>query len=97
MTLSPPSLDANSISTKMNGSVFTILQLSIGPPTGVIALSTSAAVVPRAKFCAMTQNGPARPRMEKLDDAAAGAGLIVTCWAASAEESTRDRAEASLF
>jgi hypothetical protein len=33
------------------------------PPTGVIALSISAAVVPGAKFCAITTNGPARPRI----------------------------------
>lgn len=32
-------------------------------PMGVIALSISAAVVPGAKFCAMTTKGPARPRI----------------------------------
>ena len=97
MTLSPPSFDENSISTRMNGSVLMTLQLSIGPPIGVIALSTSAAVVPFAKFCAMTQKGPAMPRMEKLGAAAAGLLTMLTCWAASAEESMRERAEESLF
>jgi hypothetical protein len=33
------------------------------PPIGVTALSMSAAVVPGAKFCAMTTKGPARPLM----------------------------------
>jgi len=33
------------------------------PPIGVIALSISAAVVPGAKFCAITAKGPARPLM----------------------------------
>lgn len=50
MTLSPPSLDANTISIIKNGCVLTTLQLIISPPTGVIALSTSAGVVPGAKF-----------------------------------------------
>lgn len=63
MTFSPPSLDANAISTTMNGCVLTISQLTISPPTGVIALSISAAVVPGAKFCAMTAKGPASPRI----------------------------------
>ena len=34
------------------------------PPTGVIALSISAAVVPKAKFLAITAYGPASPRIE---------------------------------
>lgn len=63
MTFSPPSLDANAISTMMNGCVLTISQPTISPPTGVIALSISAAVVPGAKFCAMTAKGPASPRI----------------------------------
>jgi len=39
-------------------------QLSATPPTGVIALSISAAVVPNAKFFAMTIYGPAIPRID---------------------------------
>lgn len=61
MIFSPPSLEANAISTTMNGCVLTISQLTISPPTGVIALSISAAVVPGAKFCAMMAKGPASP------------------------------------
>ncbi len=34
------------------------------PPIGVMALSISAAVVPGAKFSAITTEGPARPRMD---------------------------------
>jgi len=41
-----------------------IRQLNATPPTGVVALSISAAVVPGAKFLAMTMYGPAIPRME---------------------------------
>jgi hypothetical protein len=44
----------------------------------------------------MTQNGPAIPRMEKLG-AAAGLLTMLTCCAASADESMRERAEESLF
>jgi hypothetical protein len=40
------------------------LHLSTGPPIGAMALSISAAVVPGAKFSAMTIAGPAMPRME---------------------------------
>lgn len=48
----------------MIGLVFTTLHASISPPTGVITLSISAAVVPGAKFCISTENGPASPRIE---------------------------------
>jgi len=40
-------------------------QLKLTPPTGVIALSISAAVVPKAKFLAMTTYGPASPLIVK--------------------------------
>ena len=64
MTLSPPSLEANTISTTMKGCVLMILHCSIGPPIGVMALSTSAAVVPGAKFWPMMVKGPASPRID---------------------------------
>lgn len=77
ITRSPPSRDTNSISTRINGLVLTIRQLAISPPTGVMALSMSAAVVPGAKFCAMTLKGPASPRIVRF---CAGFGLItLTC------------------
>ena len=41
-----------------------ITQLTTTPPTGVIALSISAVVVPGARFLAITKYGPARPRMD---------------------------------
>lgn len=77
MTLSAPSLDAKTISTMMNGFVFTMRQSSISPPIGVMALSTSAAVVPGAKFCAMTVKGPASPR---IDMPCGGARTLTCCW-----------------
>lgn len=97
MTLSPPSRDENIISMRMKGSSLIRRQLSMGPPIGVKALSTSAAVVPLAKFCAITQYGPARPLMAKeVVLAAAAAGLTLTCCATSGSVSMRSRALASL-
>lgn len=98
MTRSPPSRDVNAISTIMMGFDLTIRQLTISPPTGVMALSMSAAVVPGAKFCAMTVNGPARPRMVipmglLLAAPAAPLGLMMlTCCGASVDVSMRSRA-----
>lgn len=63
ITLSPPSLDANTISIISSGCDLTTRHETISPPTGVMALSTSAGVVPGAKFCPSTANGPARPRI----------------------------------
>lgn len=40
------------------------LHFRTGPPIGAMALSISAAVVPGAKFSAITTAGPAIPRME---------------------------------
>jgi hypothetical protein len=54
---------SKTISAMTIGSVFSNRQLCTRPPTGVTALSMSAAVVPGAKFCAMTTKGPARPLM----------------------------------
>lgn len=99
ITRSPPSRDANAISTIKMGFDLTIRQLTISPPTGVMALSMSAAVVPGAKFCAMTVNGPARPRMvipmglPLLAAPAAPLGLMMlTCCGASVDVSMRSRA-----
>lgn len=61
ITLSAPSLLSNTISAITIGLCFMIRQLSIRPPMGVMAFSISAAVVPGAKFCAITAKGPARP------------------------------------
>lgn len=63
MMLSAPSLLSTTISAITIGLAFSIRQLVTTPPTGVMAFSMSAAVVPGAKFCAMTTNGPARPRI----------------------------------
>ena len=63
MILSAPSLLSNTISAMTIGLDFSSRQLLTTPPTGVIAFSISAAVVPGAKFCAMTTNGPASPRI----------------------------------
>jgi hypothetical protein len=73
ITLSAPSLLSKTISAITIGFVLTIRQLLINPPTGVIALSMSAAVVPGAKFCASTTNGPARPRIVKPFSGTVGA------------------------
>lgn len=93
MTRSPPSLETNDISTIMMGWVLMILQPTISPPTGVMALSISAAVVPGAKFCAMTLKGPARPRIVMLgaDDL-----TMLTCCGASPDVSMRSTAAESL-
>lgn len=50
MTLSAPSLVSNIISAMTVGTAVIILHRIILPPTGAIALSISAAVVPGAKF-----------------------------------------------
>lgn len=63
MTLSAPSLLSNVISA-VTGFAAVMMHLMIGPPIGTIALSISAAVVPGAKFSAMTVYGPASPRMD---------------------------------
>lgn len=63
MTLSAPSLLSKTISAMTIGCCFSTRQLVTMPPTGVMALSMSAAVVPGAKFCAITTNGPASPLM----------------------------------
>lgn len=63
ITASAPSLLSNTISAITIGVVFNNRQLVTSPPYGVMALSISAAVVPGAKFCAITTNGPANPRM----------------------------------
>ena len=54
-----------------------ITQLKATPPTGVMALSISAAVVPYAKFLAMTAYGPASPRIDMPAD---GLGLMILNW-----------------
>jgi hypothetical protein len=63
-TLSAPSFVSKISSAMTLGRSAIIRQLKTTPPTGVIALSMSAAVVPTARFFAMTVYGPARPRME---------------------------------
>lgn len=78
MTLSPPSRLSNTISAIMMGCVLTSRHEMTRPPTGVTALSMSAAVVPGAKFWAMTTNGPASPRIERPCDGAFGAFGTVT-------------------
>lgn len=81
ITLSPASLDPNTISASMIGLVFTTRQTSISPPTGVITLSISAAVVPGAKFCIRTENGPARPLIEISGSGAFSTALLgFLCW-----------------
>lgn len=65
---------SKAISATMMGCSLTSRQLRTTPPTGVTTLSISAAVVPGAKFCAITTDGPASPLMEMpLADAAATA------------------------
>ncbi len=61
--MSAPSLLSKTISASTIGCCFTSQQLVTIPPIGVMALSMSAAVVPGAKFCAMTTYGPAKPLM----------------------------------
>jgi hypothetical protein len=46
------------------------------PPTGVMALSISAADVPYAKFLAMTMYGPAIPRIDNPLDTGVGATTL---------------------
>lgn len=84
MTLSPPSRETNTISAMRKGFVLTILQLTISPPTGVMALSISAAVVPGAKFWPRRAYGPARPRMVRpLPDVAWNEGVTTLTWSVS--------------
>lgn len=64
------------------------------PPIGAMALSMSAAVVPGAKFCAITTKGPASPRM--VIPRAAGAFVMFICEAAPGEVEERVTAFASL-
>lgn len=64
----------------MIGLVFTTRQTSISPPTGVMTLSISAAVVPGAKFCIITENGPARPLIEISGSGAFSAALCGFLW-----------------
>ena len=64
----------------MIGLVLTTRQTSISPPTGVITLSMSAAVVPGAKFCISTENGPASPRMDISGSFAAPLRWCCGCW-----------------
>lgn len=98
MTLSPPSLDANTISTIIKGCVLTTSQLTISPPTGVMALSTSAAVVPGAKFCPMTANGPASPRIVMPASGLCDLPFLtmLTCCLTESSVSMRSTAAASL-
>lgn len=95
MTRSPPSREAKAISKMRKGFDLTMRQLTTSPPMGVIALSISAGVVPGAKFCAMTVNGPARPLIvmpiELLALFAFGFTML-TCWGASTEVSMRSTA-----
>lgn len=79
MTRSAPSFVSNSISAIVIGCVLRIRHLLTKPPTGSIALSMSAAVVPGAKFCANTTYGPASPRIEMPLATGGAAGA----WAAS--------------
>lgn len=79
MTRSAPSLVWNSISAITIGCVLMIRHLLTSPPTGVIALSRSPAVVPGARFCAMTTNGPASPRMVIPLFNGCGGGCAATC------------------
>ena len=80
ITLSPASLDPNTISANIIGLVFTTRQTSISPPTGVITLSISAAVVPGAKFCIRTENGPAKPLIEISGSGAFSKALLGFLW-----------------
>lgn len=63
-TLSAPSLVSNTNSAMTFGCSAMMTQLMTTPPTGVIALSMSAAVVPGARFFATTGYGPASPRID---------------------------------
>jgi hypothetical protein len=65
MTELAPSLVSKTISAITLGLVATMVHSRILPPTGVIALSISAAVVPGAKFWAWMVAGPAIPRIDK--------------------------------
>ena len=65
ITFWAPSLLSNTISAITIGRCLMMRQLSMMPPTGVMALSMSAAVVPGAKFWAITTYGPASPRIWK--------------------------------
>lgn len=58
MTLSAPAFSTKLISAMTVGFAATSLQEFIGPPTPNITCSISAAVVPGAKFCAITMYGP---------------------------------------
>jgi hypothetical protein len=71
-TLSAPSLDSKIISAMTLGLSVIMRQLRHTPPIGVIALSISSAVVPGAKFFAMTIYGPASPLIDIALDALAG-------------------------
>jgi hypothetical protein len=86
MTLSAPSLVSKTISAMTRGCVLTRRHDTTGPLCGVMALSMSAAVVPGAKFCAITTYGPASPRIDipllrgAVGIAIAAAGItLATC------------------
>lgn len=84
------------------GSVLSSLQLCTSPPTGVTALSMSAAVVPGAKFCAITTGGPARPRMVRppllLLPLLLGHGLLLPFrWVAAAARRAEEAGESSVL
>lgn len=63
-TLSAPSFVSKTSSAMTLGLSEMIRQFNTFPPTGVMALSISAAVVPRARFLIMTIDGPASPRID---------------------------------
>lgn len=63
ITFSAPILSTKTISAMTVGDDVITLQLVISPPTGIIADSISAAVVPGAKLLPTTTHGPAKPRI----------------------------------
>lgn len=86
-TLSAPSFVSKIISAITFGRSAIKRHPKTTPPIGVIALSISAAVVPIAKFFAITVKGPASPRIEipgfdvpiMLNCPAEGEPLTVAC------------------
>jgi hypothetical protein len=63
ITFSAPPLSVKTISAMTVGDDVKIWQDCISPPSGVIADSMSALVVPGAKLLPMTVYGPASPRI----------------------------------